>query len=85
MIYLHSEKKAVLQSLIAREFREYRKAHGLSQVKFAKQLQIVVRSYIDSEHGLFLPSSMTLLLFLLQLDDQELLCFLSAVEETLEF
>ena len=84
MLYLHSEKKAVLQSLIAREFREYRKAHGFSQVKFAKQLQIAVRSYIDLELGLFLPSSMTLLLFLLQLDDQELLCFLSAIEEILE-
>ena len=70
MIYLHSEKKAVLQSLLAREFPEYRKAHALSQVKFAKQLQIAVRSYIDLEHGLFLTSSITLLLFLLQLDDQ---------------
>ena len=84
MIYSHSAKKAVLQSLISRAFREYRKAHGFSQVKFAKQLQIAVRSYIDLEHGLFLPSSMTLLLFLLQLDDQELLCFLSAIEEILE-
>lgn len=80
MLYLHSEKKAVLQSLISRAFREYRKTHSFSQVKFAKQLQIAVRSYIDLEHGLFLPSSMTLLLFLLQLDDQELLCFLSAIE-----
>lgn len=84
MIYLHSEKKAVVQSLIAREFREYRKSRGLSQVQFAKRLQIAVRSYIDLEHGLFLPSSITLLLFLLQLDDQELLCFLSAIEEILE-
>lgn len=83
MIYLHSEKKAVLQSLIARAFREYRKAHGLSQAQFAKSLQVAVRSYIDLEHGLFLPSATTLLLFLLQLDDQELLCFLSAVEEAL--
>lgn len=83
MICLHSEKKAALQSLIAREFREYRKAHGLSQVQLAKSLQIAVRSYIDLEHGLFLPSATTLLLFLLQLDDQELLCFLSAVEEAL--
>lgn len=84
MIYLHSEKKAVLQSLLAREFLEYRKAHALSQVKFSKQLQIAVRSYIDLEHGLFLTSSITLLLFLLQLDDQELLCFLSAIEEILK-
>lgn len=84
MRYLHSEKKSVLLSLIAREFWEYRKAHSLSQVKFANQLQIAVRSYIDLEHGLFLPSSMTLLLFLLKLDDQELLRFLSTIEEVLE-
>lgn len=84
MIYLHSEQKDTLQAAIAKEFREYRKAYALSQVQFAKRLRISVRSYIDLEHGLFLPSATTLLLFLLQLNDQELLSFLSVMEETLQ-
>lgn len=84
MIQLHSEQKDTLQAVIAKEFREYRKAYTLSQVRFAQRLRISVRSYIDLEHGLFLPSATTLLLFLLQLNDQELLSFLSVMEETLQ-
>ena len=83
MIQLHSEQKDTLQAAIAKEFREYRKVYTLSQVQFAKRLRISGRSYIDLEHGLFLPSATTLLLFLLQLNEQELLSFLSVMEETL--
>lgn len=83
MFHLQPKSKGNLQTVIAEELREYRKEHALSQAQFAKKLQISVRSYIDLEHGLFLPSATTLLLFQLQLDDQELLCFLSSVEEAL--
>ena len=84
MFRLQSKVKDTLQAVIAEELYAYRKEHGLSQARFAQKLHISERSYIDLEHGLFLPSATTLLLFLLQLDDQELLCFLSAIEETLE-
>ena len=83
MFHLQPKSKGNLQTVIAEELREYQKEHALSQAQFAKKLQISVRSYIDLEHGLFLPSATTLLLFQLQLDDQELLCFLSSVEEAL--
>ena len=83
MLHLQSKVKDTLQVVIAEELREYRKEHALSQAQFAKKLQISVRSYMDLEHGLFLPSATTLLIFQLQLDDQELLCFLSSVEEAL--
>ena len=83
MFHLQPKSKGNLQTVIAEELREYRKEHALSQAQFAKKLQISVRSYIAQEHGLFLPSATTLLLFQLQLDDQELLCFLSSVEEAL--
>ena len=83
MFHLQPKSKGNLQTVIAEELREYRKEHALSQAQFAKKLQISVRSYIDLEHGLFLPAATTLLLFQLQLDDQELLCFLSSVEEAL--
>ena len=81
MFHLHPKVNDALRTVIAEEFHEYRKDHGLSQAQFAQKLQISVRSYIDLEHGLFLPSATTVLLFQLQLDDQELLCFLSSVEE----
>ena len=83
MFHLQPKSKGNLQTVIAEELREYRKEHALSQAQLAQKLQISVRSYIDLEHGLFLPSATTLLLFQLQLDDQELLCFLSSVEEAL--
>lgn len=82
MFHLQPKSKGALQAVIAEELREYRKEHALSQAQFAQKLQISVRSYIDLEHGLFLPLATTLLLFLLRLDDQELLSFLSSVEET---
>lgn len=83
MLYIQSEKKAVLQSLLPKEFRKYRQAYALSQEQLARKLGISVRSYIDLEHGLFFPSATTLILFMLQLNDQELLSFLSAMAEVL--
>lgn len=73
-----------LQKCMAGELLAYRKTYGLSQERFARLLRISVRSYIDLEHGVFMPSTVTLLRFLLMLDDQELICFLSTIEEFLE-
>lgn len=81
MIYL--KEKSHLQPILAEEFRQYRKVYMLSQEQLAKRLGISVRSYIDLEHGLFLPSATTLIHFLLLLDDQELLNFLAIMEESL--
>ena len=83
MFHLQPKVRRTLQAVIAEELHEYRKEHALSQAQIAQKLQVSVQSYIDLEHGIFLPSATTLLLFQLQLDDQELLCFLSSVEETL--
>ena len=81
---LVGDKDSGLQACVASEFLAYRKGHGLSQERFARLLRISVRSYIDLEHGVFMPSTVTLLRFLLLLDDQELLCLLSTIEEFLE-
>lgn len=81
---LVSNKDSGLQACVASEFRAYRKTQGLSQERFARMLRISVRSYIDLELGVFMPSTVTLLRFLLLLDDQELLCLLSTIEEFLE-
>ena len=81
---LVSNKDSGLQVCVASEFRAYRKTQGLSQERFARMLRISVRSYIDLELGVFMPSTVTLLRFLLLLDDQELLCLLSTIEEFLE-
>ena len=80
---LISDNDSGLQACVASEFLACRKTHSLSQERFARMLRISVRSYIDLEHGVFMPSTVTLLRFLLMLDDQELLCFLSTIEEFL--
>ena len=72
-----------LRECVAGELLAYRKTHGLSQERFARMLQVSVRSYADLEYGVFMPSTVTMLRFLLMLDDQELLCFLSTIEEFL--
>ena len=84
MVVVRADVPDSLRKCVAGELLAYRKRHGLSQERFARMLQVSVRSYIDLEHGVFLPSTGTLLRFLLMLDDQELLCFLSTIEEFLE-
>ena len=80
---LVSNKDSGRPACVASEFLAYRKTQGLSQERFARMLRISVRSYVDLEYGVFMPSTVTMLRFLLMLDDQELLCFLSAIEEFL--
>ena len=82
-MWLIGDKDSGLHACVASEFLTYRKTQGLSQERFARMLRISVRSYIDLELGVFMPSTVTLLRFLLLLDDQELLCFLSTIEEFL--
>ena len=84
MVVVRADVPDSLRKCVAGELLSYRKTHGLSQERFAQMMRISVRSYIDLEHGVFMPSTVTLLRFLLMLDDQELLCFLSTIEEFLE-
>ena len=84
MVVVRADVPDSLRECVAGELLAYRKTYGLSQERFARLLQVSVRSYIDLEHGVFMPSTVTLLRFLLMLGDQELLCFLSTIEEFLE-
>lgn len=84
MVVRTAEVSESIRECVAGELLSYRKTHSLSQERFARLLRISVRSYIDLEHGVFMPSTVTLLRFLLMLDDQELICFLSTIEEFLE-
>ena len=72
-----------IRECVASELLAYRKECGLSQERFARMLRISVRSYIDLEHGVSLPSAVTLLRWLLLMDEQEMLCFLATIEECL--
>lgn len=83
MVIGKTEAPDSLQKCMAGELLAYRKTYGLSQKRFAQMLRISARSYIDLEHRVAFPSAITLLRFLLILDDQELLCFLSTIEEFL--
>lgn len=73
----------VLRSRVASELLAYRKELRMSQERFAKMLRISVRSYIDLEHGVYLPSAVTLMRWFLLMEEQEMLCFLATVEEYL--
>ena len=64
--------KKNFQTAFAAALLSYRKAHGLSQSKMARLLDMHERSYIDLEHGKFCPSAITLLTFIgaLPVDDR---------------
>ena len=83
MISLVVEGEAALRLCMGEELLAYRKEHGLSQERFAQILKISVRSYIDLEHGATFPSAITLLRFILLLDEQEMISVLATIEEYL--
>ena len=56
--------------------REFRVKKHLSQERFAEKLCLNTRNYQKLERGVHRPSVITLLLFLHQLSDQELLSFI---------
>ncbi len=55
--------------------REFRVKMSFSQEKLAEKLHVNVRNYQKLERGVHRPSSITLLLFLNLLPDQEILAF----------
>lgn len=73
----------LLRSRVASELLAYWKELRVSQERFAKMLRISVRSYIDLEHGVYLPSAVTLMHWFLLMDEQEMLYFLATIEEYL--
>ena len=83
VVHLVGDEDCGLRKCVASELLAYRKEYGLSQERFAQMLRISVRSYIDLEHGVSLPSSVTLLRWFLLMDEQEMLCFLDIIEECL--
>lgn len=83
MISLVGDGNAGLRSCMGKELLAYRKELRVSQERFAKMLRISVRSYIDLEHGVYLPSAVTLMRWFLLMDAQEMLCFLATIEEYL--
>ena len=83
MVRLPGDKDSGLRECVASELLSFRKEYGLSQERFARMLRISVRSYIDLEHGAYLPSTMTLLRWFILMDEQEILCFLTTIEEYL--
>lgn len=63
-------KKARLKEaatrIISSELLAYRTRRGISQEKFARELDITTRAYLDLEHGRSICSLWTLVVFLTQ-------------------
>ena len=83
MLRLVGNRDTKIRECVASELLVYRKQYELSQEQFARMLRISARSYIDLEHGLSFPSAVTLLHWFLLMDEQEILCFLTTIEEYL--
>lgn len=68
--------KKALQEIFPVELKQYRIKKEFSQEAMARLLMVAVRSYIDLEHGVTLPSALTLanyLLLLLEKEQEDLL------------
>lgn len=76
--------KDKLRFVIAAELKKYREKQGLSQERLARNLQISVRTYSDLEHGVTLPSTMTMLYFMAYIETEELTAFMESIKNSLE-
>lgn len=69
------EYKLLLQNLIREAVVEYRIEHGLSQEAVAEILHIAPRSYFDQEHGKYSFSALSMMFFLVVLEDDRIVEF----------
>lgn len=69
------DPKNILRSLLRNCILTYRLNHGLSQERMAEALHISPRSYNDQEHNRYGFSAMSMVYYLLLLEDQEILAF----------
>lgn len=68
--------KTLAKEFLSKYAKDFRMRQNLTQEKMAEQLRITSRAYVDLEHGKYCFSAVTLLFFLLMLDDAELKGFL---------
>lgn len=81
--FSHLAKEA-MKPVVASALFEYRKKRNLTQEAMAKRFPMSLRSYIDLEHGVNLPSATSLAQFLLMLNPTEQEILLEQLREVLE-
>ena len=74
-------EKQSIQIIFSEELKAYRRVNRISQIRMAKLLHMSERSYISLEHGQNGPSAVTLLLYMLQLDEHEVIVLLNKLLE----
>lgn len=65
--------KLLIQRLFSSHLRQYRGQRGLTQEQMAELLCMAPRSYADLESGAYCCSGLTIILFLLLLEDEDIL------------
>lgn len=81
---LRQQYKSLLSCFLSGEVRKYRTQSRLTQEQLSERLCMAPRSYADLEHGVCGCSGLTVVLFLLQLKDEEVLQLLHSVRKVLE-
>lgn len=81
---LRKQYKVHLRRFFSKEIGRCRIRKGLTQEQFAERLCMDPRSYADLEHGESGCSCLTVILFLVQLSDEEILLAVHGVKKVLE-
>lgn len=81
---MRQQNKQLLKDFLANQMKRFRKEHGLTQEMMSEQLRISPRSYINLEHRRYGCSALTLVCFLLQLNDEEVIQLLNDFHSLLE-
>ncbi len=75
--------KQLFDKFLRKYICNYRKKKNLSQEDMAEILCETPRSYIDQEHGKYGFSGLTVMFFMLELPEEEILLFISQFREDL--
>lgn len=77
-------EKHILQTVLRKRIYSFRKLHGLTQEQMAELLRVSPRSYCDQEQGAYGFSALSLISFLLLLNNTETLSFLEELQAALK-
>lgn len=83
-LMLRQQYASLLRRFLSRELGRHRARRRLTQEQLSERLCMAPRSYADLEHGVCGCSGLTVVLFLLQLQDEEVLELVHGARETFE-
>lgn len=81
---LRQTYKSLLRSALSEQMRRFRSQRRLTQEQMAERLCVAPRSYVDLEHEKYTCSALTVFLFLILLEDEDIIHCIRGLQKQIE-